>query len=490
MFVSPTNRPRAGAHVKRPQLLLFSLALLVGSSLTGATAQQKEPPQRPNIVLLMADDLGYGDLGCQGHPHLHTPHLDQMAQDGVRFTRFHAAAPVCSPTRASCLTGRHPYRCDVPFANAGHLQQGAATLPMLAKQLGYRTGHFGKWHLGTLTTTVRDSNRGGPKHADHFSPPWQHAFDVCFSTEAKVPTLDPMKDPKTGKPFGTRYWNERGEVVTGNLAGDDSRVIMDRVVPFVRESAAEETPFLAVVWFHAPHLPVLASAADRERYREHDEATQHYYGCITALDREVGRLRTALEEAGLRDNTVLWFCSDNGPEGQARKAPGSTGGLRGRKRSLFEGGTRVPAMLTWPAMLAGGQTFGAPACTSDILPTLAAWLGAALPSSSDAAIIDGVDLAPMLAAAKRGEPMQRARPIGFESRRMAAWVDGNHKLVAWLRKPSGKGPSDLPAIERVALFDLDQDPAESSDIGDQHPERTAHMKQALQTWRESVRRDR
>jgi len=200
---------------------------------------------RPNVILVMADDLGYGDLGCQGHPDLLTPHLDALANDGIRFTRFHAAAPVCSPTRASCLTGRHPCRAGIHGANDGHLGADEFTLQSLLASAGYRTGHFGKWHLGTLSQTVKESNRGGSRGIAHFAPPWLRGFDTCFSTEAKVPTFDPMLDPTSGKPYGTNYWNQLGERVTDNIDGDDSRVIMDRVLPFVRESAKEQQPFFA-----------------------------------------------------------------------------------------------------------------------------------------------------------------------------------------------------------------------------------------------------
>ena len=156
--------------------------------------------ERPNVILVMADDLGWGDLGCQGHPDLKTPHLDALANDGVRFTRFHAAAPVCSPTRASCLTGRHPYRADIRGANSGHLGEHEATLQGVLGEAGYRTGHFGKWHLGTLTKTLRESNRGGPRGLKHFAPPWLRGLEVCFPTEATAPTFDPLKHPQTGAP--------------------------------------------------------------------------------------------------------------------------------------------------------------------------------------------------------------------------------------------------------------------------------------------------
>ena len=347
-------------------LHLLSLAAL-GVAISAQALPNARGSTRPNIILVMADDLGWGDLGCFGHPDLKTPYLDALASAGLRFTRFHAAAPVCSPTRASCLTGRHPYRAGIRNANSGHLGANEVTLQGLLGQAGYRTGHFGKWHLGTLTKTLKESNRGGPRGVAHYAPPWQRGFEVCFSTEAKVPTFDPMKTPKSGKPYGTYYWNQQGERITENLEGDDSRIIMDRVLPFVRDSVDKKDPFFAVVWFHAPHLPVVASDADRKPYAQFNELTQHYYGCITALDREVGRLQKTLDELGVRDNTIVWFCSDNGPEGKKGKAPGSAGPLRGRKRSLFEGGTRVPGILSWPNKLPKGHVVDTLACTSDFM---------------------------------------------------------------------------------------------------------------------------
>lgn len=436
---------------------------------------------RPNVILVMADDLGWADLGCQGHPDLRTPHLDQLAKDGIRFTRFHAAAPVCSPTRASCLTGRHPYRAGIPGANSGHLREDEATLQQMLKQNGYRTGHFGKWHLGTLTKTVRESNRGGPRGVKHFAPPWLRGFDVCFSTEAKVPTFDPMKNPKNGKPYGTHYWDHAGKMITDNLDGDDSRVIMDRVLPFVRESAAKQQPFFAVVWFHAPHLPILASAEDRKPYAKFDENTQNYYGCVTALDREVGRMRDTLAELQMTDDTIIWFCSDNGPEGRAGKAPGSAGKLRGRKRSLYEGGTRVPGLLAWPAKLPKGLVVDTLACTSDFLPTIADWLSLELPERD----LDGLNLAPLLGQTTTGKQPRRNKAIGFESARLATWTTDRFKLVASLQRKGAKG---LPAAKTLQLFDLLEDPSETTDIAGNHPEEVAKLSAQLTEWRKAIRK--
>lgn len=455
----------------------MALALCVA-----APAQEGAPtPERPNVILVMADDLGWGDLGCFGHSDLKTPHLDALANGGLRFTRFHAAAPVCSPTRASCLTGRHPYRAGIRGANSGHLGVDEVTLQGLLSQAGYRTGHFGKWHLGTLTKTLKESNRGGRRGVAHFAPPWQRGFDVCFSTEAKVPTFDPMKSPKSDKPYGTHYWNQQGELITDNLEGDDSRVIMDRVLPFVRGSVANKDPFFAVVWFHAPHLPVVASEADRKPYAQFDELTQHYYGCITALDREVGRLCRTLDELGVRDNTILWFCSDNGPEGKQGKAPGSAGNLRGRKRSLFEGGTRVPGILSWPKKLPKAHVVETLACTSDFLPTIAHWLDLKIPEER---ILDGVNLAPLISQPTSGKQPVRNHPIGFESARLATWTTDRFKLVAHL----GKSPKELPTATRLQLFDLIADPGEANDISAKNDLEAIELNAQLSKWRESIRK--
>ncbi|MHC4908807.1 MAG: sulfatase family protein, partial [Planctomycetota bacterium] len=281
----------------------------------GATPPTDAAPPRPNVILVMADDLGWGDTSCNGHPVLKTPHIDALARDGVVFERFYAQSPVCSPTRASCLTGLHPYRVGIRGANQGHLPADAVTLQSLLKARGYRTGHFGKWHLGTLTTTVKESNRGGPRGAAHYAPPWERDFDACFSTEAKVPTYDPMVHPETGAPYGTHFWTGPGKRAIENLEGDDSRVIMDRAVPFIERSVENDRPFLAVIWFHTPHLPLKAGESDRAPFASEAIERQHYFGAVAAMDAQIGRLRARLGELGIADDTIIWFCSDNGPEG-------------------------------------------------------------------------------------------------------------------------------------------------------------------------------
>jgi len=428
--------------------------------------------KKPNVILCMTDDQGWGDTGYNGHPLLKTPNLDNMAAEGIRFDRWYSAAPVCSPTRGSCITGRHPYRYGILFANVGHMRKQELTLAEALKFQGYRTGHFGKWHLGTLTTKFKDSNRGRPGDETHYSPPWDNGFDVCFSTEAKVPTWNPMKKPGSDEPYGTRYFNSDGSVETENLEGDDSRVIMDRVVPFIRGAVEQGKPFLAVVWFHAPHLPVVAGPKHRAMYEGVKGAHPDYHGCLTAMDEQVGRLRKLLDELGVAENTMFWFCADNGPEGGS-SAPGSAGPFRGRKRSLFEGGVRVPGILVWPARIKKPRVVAMPCSTSDYFPTVLDALG--LKIKGRPLPIDGVSLLPLI----EGKMQQRPRPIAFQSSGQVSLVDNRYKIIKSGHNGKRKG--------RFMLFDLIEDPAETTDLAAEKPEIVAAMRETLRQWEASCR---
>ncbi len=486
-----SNRQATRCNPERlhPAATLAFVVTALAVWLTPSTKVMSEKLTKPNIVLMMADDLGWGDTGFNGNEIIQTPHLDEMARSGMTFMRFYAAAPVCSPTRGSCITGRHPFRYGIYFANTGHIKPPEITLPELLKKHGYTTGHFGKWHLGTLTSTVEDANRGGPRGAKHLAPPAKHGFDVNFSTESKVPTWDPMLRPKgvKGKTWwapaedaaaathhGTRYWSS-GQEVKENLRGDDSRVIMDRVIPFVQNAVKERQPFFAVVWFHAPHLPVVAGPEFTQLYEKYEGHAKHYYGCITALDKQVGRLRSELKALGASDNTMLCFCSDNGPEGN-EKSPGSSGGLRGRKRSLFEGGVRVPAVIEWPARVKAGSKTDVPAVTSDYLPTILEVLGVSTDLNRP---IDGVSLLPWLG----GSQAPRGRSIGFQSNNMAAWSGDRYKLIGQVG--AAKKRKGAAAKTGWMLFDLQQDPREKKDIASEHPDMVKRMAAELQAWRKS-----
>jgi len=431
--------------------------------------------QQPNIILCMADDLGWGSVGYNGNKTIQTPHLDAMAKEGVQFNRFYAAAPVCSPTRASCLTGRHPYRTGVFYANTGILRPEEITIAELVKPLGYVTGHFGKWHLGTMTNSEPDANRGGGKHPELLNPPNLHGFDVYFSSESKVPTWDPMRIPKSfkkggsknfgwnfiqegeeSKPYGTYYWSPEGKV-TDNLEGDDSRVIMDRAIPFMEKAAQEKKPFFAVIWFHAPHLPCVAGPKYAAMYADQDFKMQQYAGCITAIDDQIGRLRTKLKELGINDNTMLFFTSDNGPE---NNTPGVTGPYRSRKRSLYEGGVRVPGLMTWPDAVKKPMVTNVPCVTSDYLPTIVDALGIKSPKNQ----LDGTSILPLL----QGKTFKRSAPIGFISTNQKTYNDEQYKLYQ-----SGK---------KVELYDLIKDPSEKNNIAAQHPETVKTLRAGFTQW--------
>lgn len=439
----------------------------------------------------MCDDLGYGDVGFNGNTTILTPHLDRICGKGARFTRFYAGGPVCSPTRGTCLTGRHYLRYGINNANAGCLPRPEITLAEVCRSKGYRTGHFGKWHLGTLTKEEEDSNRGAKK-PEFYSPPWDHGFDTCFSTEAKVPTWDPMVTPaegdnvwgKPGTPYGTAYWNEKGERVTENLAGDDARVIMDRAEPFIREATAANDPFTAVIWFHTPHAPVVAGEQYRAMYAGLPEAQQHYYGCITAMDEQVGRLWNLLEETGVAGNTIVWFCSDNGPEGPGdgdieSRNQGVTGGLRGRKRSLFNGGVGVPAFVVWPGVVAAGSTVTMPCSTLDYFPTVAHVLLYQMP---DERPLDGISLLPLL----RGGMTERPIPIPYRFSGSEKYMFGAPTLAMtgqrykYLTNLSDDGAEDL-------VFDIDADPYERRNIIADVPAIASEYRSRLEAFIESAR---
>ncbi len=465
----------------KPFLVPFLISILV----LGCHSPESK---NPNFILIMADDQGWGDVGYNGHPRLNTPNLDAMAQNGAVFSRFYSAGSVCSPTRASVMTGRHPSRMGICSANCGHVKDQEITLAEMVKEKGYRTGHFGKWHLGTLTRDVLDANRGGRKKNDmHYAPPWNHGFDVSFVTESKVPTWDPMITPnqnaedvkaslKEGQHFGTYYWTGPGRQVTENLQGDDSRVIMDRVIPFVEESAAKGQAFLSVVWFHAPHLPVLTGEKYKSPYAHLSEGQQNYYGVISSLDEQVGRLRNKLKSLGIANNTLVFYTSDNGPETSLQvrdkniphgRAQGITKGLRGRKRSLHEGGIRVPGIVEWPGQIKAGIQIDTPCFTSDYFPTIAHILKIDLEKYQRP--YDGENLVPYW----KGQKQKRFQPLAFQFGKQFALIDNQHKMY---------GISD----GSTQLFDLLNDPSEEKDLSKAEPILLKDLQSKYQDWNTSI----
>ena len=440
--------------------------------------------QKPNIILVMTDDQGWFDTGFNGNTELKTPNIDQLAAEGIILDRFYSASAVCSPTRASLITGRNPLRIEIPTANSGHIKEEEITIAEILKEHGYATGHFGKWHLGTLTKETLDANRGGKKENDiHFSIPSQHGYDEFFCSEAKVPTYDPMLIPtsfeegeskKSGwnsiepdeksEAYGTAYWIGSEKSDTTNLRGDDSRIIMDRVIPFIEKSVVNKKPFFTTVWIHTPHLPLVADPAHREQYSKMDLQKQNYYGAITAMDEQMGRLWAKLGELNIQKETIIMFCSDNGPE---NKTPGSTGPFRGRKRSLYEGGLRVPAFAIWKGHLDGGQRLDFPSVTSDYLPTILDILKLEYPDNRP---VDGETIWPLLT----GEKKKREKPIGFLFRQQISWVDNKYKLIS------------VDNGESFELYNLINDRAEKENIVHKEPEIATKMKRDLFEWISSV----
>lgn len=444
----------------------------------------KSRDQKPNIILIMTDDQGWFDVGFNGNTDIKTPNLDQLAATGVIFDRFYTASAVCSPTRASVITGRNPLRMNIPDANSGHMLAEEITLPEILKEHGYATGHFGKWHLGTLTKDTLDANRGGrPKFNTHYSIPTAHGYDTYFSTESKVPTYDPMvypisfiegeskrygwrsvADDQATKPYGTAYWTGEDEQVIVNLEGDDSRVIIDRTLPFIENAITKNQPFFTTLWLHTPHLPVVSNPEHRNKYAAMDLQHQLYYGTLTAMDKQLGRLWSKLEALHIEEDTIILFCSDNGPE---NGTPGSAGVFRERKRSLYEGGVRVPAFMVWKNHLEGGRRLDFPSVTSDYLPTLLHILNIPYPEDRP---LDGQSLWDVV----QGEEVERENAIGFMYKQKLSWVNNQYKLI--------RAAEDTD----FELYDLKTDPYERLNIIGNEPEIAAKMKRDLFAWEKSV----
>jgi arylsulfatase A-like enzyme len=422
--------------------------------------------QRPNIVLVMADDQGWGDTSYNGHPELKTPNLDALANSGLRFNRFYAGHCNCSPTRGSIMTGRHPDRYGT-FNPGAPIRAQELTVARVLQSAGYATGHFGKWHLNGKngdknTTTIP----GRAILASDPLSPGKMGFDEWVSADNFF-DLDPVLG-RNGVPE--------------KFQGDSSDVTTDEALKFIRCQAATTKPFLAVVWFGSPHVPHIALPADKAAYSALPEQEQNYYGEITAVDRSVGRLRAALRELKVADNTLLWYCSDNG----GNEGPKSTGNLRGSKGTLWEGGLRVPGIVEWPARIAKPFVSELPCSTLDIYPTVLEVTGAV--AKNQIQPLDGLSLLPVFD--RKTESRTKAIPFWNHAGKQpghAAWLDWPYKLhlnpVAGRNKKNQSGGDTLPS---VLLYDVSKDPKETIDLVAQNPERVAKMTAALETWKASV----
>ncbi len=423
------------------KFLPIMFATLVGGA---AVALAASDVARPHIVLVMADDMGWGETGYNGHPILRTPHLDAMATAGLRFDRFYAGAPNCSPTRATVLTGRSNDRAGVE--NHGFaLRRQEKTLPRALRDAGYATAHFGKWHLNGFR------GPGAPvlKEDDH--NPGEFGFDEWLSV-----TNFFDRDPLLSR---------QGKFEA--FKGDSSEVIVAEALTFLEKNRAGGKPMFTVIWFGSPHAPFAATAEDRAAFAALPELSQQHYGELVAMDRSIGTLRAGLRRLGLAENTLLWFCSDNGGLPEVR--PSSVGDLRGFKNTVYEGGLRVPGLIEWPAVIRAPRITRYVAGTVDIFPTIAEIVG--LPRSSMLAPIDGLSLKPLLTS----ESKERAQPLPFRHTGRAAMIDGRYKIIA---QKIGDGVFEV--------YDLESDPREQRDIGATQPEVARRLREALLRWNDSV----
>jgi len=394
------------------------------------TSHEHAPARRtadkpPNIVLCMADDQGWGDMAYNGHPVLKTPNFDAMAASALRFDRFYAAAPVCSPTRGSVMTGRHPNRFGC-FKWGYTLRPQEITIAEALKTAGYVTGHFGKWHLGSV-------HKGSPVN------PGASGFDEWFSAPNFFDN-DPILS-REGLAVATK--------------GESSMVTVDAAIEFIRKHAGQQ-PFLAVVWFGSPHAPHSASEEDCAIYAAQQEKLMNFYGEITGMDRAFGKLRSELRTLGIHQNTILWYCSDNG----GLRGLGTTGG-RGNKGNIYEGGLRVPAILQWPARIPQPRVTNVPCNTSDIFPTLLELTGVQLEKLLP---LDGISLVPLIDGKMSSTNCTdwsimvyvnegtisagRPKPMGFWDYPIAGIATPSHKWMSELleEQKAGKEPGDTSRL--------------------------------------------
>lgn len=406
-----------------------------------AVATASLAAEKPHIFLVMADDQGWGQTGYNGHPRLKTPNLDEMAANGLRFDRFYAGASNCSPSRATVLTGRSNDRTGV-YNHGFPLRLQEKTIAQALRDAGYATGHFGKWHLNGLR------GPGVPVLASDTHHPGAFGFDFWI-TATNYFDVDPLL-------------GRMGEFI--DLKGDSSEVAVNLAMNFFREKSPE-SPVFAVIWFGSPHDPMIASAADRAPFADLPEEHQHHLGELVALDRSIGALRSGLQEAGAADDTIIWYCSDNGGlKGFDDEA--TMGGLRGSKNTMYEGGLRVPGILEWPARIPEGRTTTVPAGTVDIFPTIAEIVG--LPDTALLHPQDGISLVPLL----DGKMEERPRPIPSRHDGRGVLIGDDYKL--------------LKQNDQYELYRLTADPAEETNLVDSEPDLAAKWISEFEAWNLSV----
>jgi arylsulfatase A-like enzyme len=437
-------------------------------------ARGAEEPRRPNVLLILTDDQGYGDLGVHGNPRIRTPNLDRFARESVRLKSF-CVSPVCSPTRASLLTGRYNYRTGVVDTYAGRslMRADETTLAEVLASAGYRTGIFGKWHLGD-NAPMRAIDQG-----------FQQALVI------KGGGIGQASDPPGGESYFDTILQQNGrpEKVTGYC----SDVFTSAAIDFV--AAADERPFFAYLAFNCPHEPLQAPEAELAAYRTMDLSPSGFprlghpipsaamspvdeiarvYAMVTNIDTNVGRLLGALDSRGLADNTIVLFMTDNGPAKFRFNA-----GFRGLKGTVYEGGIRVPCYIRWPGRFPAGRVVDRMAAHIDLFPTLLEACRVAPPRELR---LDGKSLLPLLRGATDVEWPDRTLFFQWhrgdvpESDRAFAARSQRYKLV---RPEAPFGSRNVPELQ---LFDLESDPWEEHDIAGDHPQLVERMHADYLAW--------
>ena len=428
-------------------------AALALASLLAARAA--EPAKKPNIVYIVADDLGWKDVGFNGCADIKTPNLDRLAETGVRFTQFYAQ-PMCTPTRAALLTGRYPFRYGlqtivIPSVSTYGLATDEWLLPQALKEAGYQTAIIGKWHLG---------------HGDKKYWPKQRGFDYQYG-----PLIGEL-DYFTHEEHGVVDWYRNNKVVkekgyTTTLLGNDA-------VSYVNERDAG-TPFFLYLTFNAPHTPYQAPQEYIDRYKSIEDPTRRTYAAmVTCLDDEIGRVVAALDKKGMRDNTLIVFQSDNGGTRNAMftgvmtdvskiKIPCDNGPYRDGKGMLYEGGTRVCALANWPGHIPAGVTVNEMIHVVDLYPTLAKLTGA---STGKCRPLDGLDV---WGTISEGKPSPRTEIVYNIEPFRAAIRQGDWKLVWRTLLPSS-----------VELYNIAQDPSEKNNVAAENPDKVAELQKRIE----------
>jgi arylsulfatase A-like enzyme len=441
-------------------LRIALLIVVAGLGVSGLpTFAANSEQARPNVVFILSDDMGYGELSCHGNPILKTPNIDKLHSRSVRFTNFQVS-PTCSPTRAALMTGRHEFRSGVTHTlqERERLALSAVTLPSVLAAAGYQTGIFGKWHLGD-EWAYRPAQRGFTESFIHGAGGIGQSYEGSCGDFPGNSYFDPVV-----------LHNERVEQTHGYCTD----VFFEAALGWIK--ANRDQPFFAYIATNAPHGPFICPEEDSRPYEQAglDERSAAFYGMIANLDTNVGRLLDQLERLGLTRNTLVIFMTDNGHV--IRKLYNA--GLRGHKNSPYDGGTRVPAFFSWPGALPEGVDVPTLAAHIDILPTLAALCGATVPPEAK---VEGRSLVPLLRDANA--PMEDRYLFTHCGRweRGAAASAKYHDCAVRNQR--------FKLVNHSELYDLQNDPGEQRDVSDQYPEVVAELQKAYDTWWDDVQAD-